>query len=446
MKKIIIILIIGCIFNSLYAQRRNRQTNPTERVKKVYTETIIVPTSTKDSIKVINFIKIPYKTVTFTTNPNPQSNEENFYAEINIEINFKNQENIIKGRTVQTKRLYTSDNSEQNLTDKQLNTCMETVLPIGNYRPNLELLTESNIQIHTERLVNINTLNYYSKANIYNPIFTYKQDYQFIPYILDSAISYNSSNANILLLVSYKNENSNFKYIIRKLDNIEPRFSFGKKDLVYNANLKPESGKVLELDDNSSEYALKTNSYNNSELIFSILEIDIENKNMIPGNYQLFVVHPEIKDTFKFNFSINWFEQPMSLNNPIISAEIMYFVLNDKEFEKLKDTDNDLKFDAINDYWKSKDPTTNTNYNEAMAEYYKRVDYSNENFKSNVDEFGAKSERGKIYILYGKPDKTETQPKSDYTLELWTYNKIKKEFVFESSPSGVYKLIQINDL
>ncbi len=449
MKKLLYIMLIGLAISSLNAQPRDRIV--VERMKKIFSELLIVPTESKDSVKIINFIKIPYKALTFKTNTNPATMDEKYFSEIYIEINFKNQENIIKGRTVLHKKLFSQDNSDESMINLQLNSYLEVTLPIGNYRPQIEVTDENKNPIFTERLNPIALQSIYTKANVYDPIFTFKNTNRYIPFSLDSSISFNSSDANILLLVTGKNSNSTFNYKIKKMPDLEPRFSFGNENIEFGSKLNTLLNKVLDIDkdidiDKSMlNSALSLKNFNSSEVNFSIIEIPIDNKNLVPGRYQLLVTHSELNDTFKFNFSIVWENQPTVLNSPDFATEIMYYILSDLEYEKLKELDTEDKYNAIYEYWKKKDPTPNTNYNESMAEYFRRVDVSNVLFKNATEAIGAKSERGKIYILYGKPDKIETQPQSENTLELWKYSKVKKEFVFEATPSGIYKLIKVNE-
>ena len=82
--------------------------------------------------------------------------------------------------------------------------------------------------------------------------------------------------------------------------------------------------------------------------------------------------------------------------------------------------------------WKDMDPTPETEHNELMDEYYKRVSYANENFDGWKD--GWETDRGMIYILFGPPDQVErTNPSmSNSTLyQIWTYNRINKQFIFK---------------
>lgn len=93
--------------------------------------------------------------------------------------------------------------------------------------------------------------------------------------------------------------------------------------------------------------------------------------------------------------------------------------------------------------WKKFDPTPSTPFNELMAEFYRRADYSLLEFKSVSQPDGALTDRGKIYILYGPPTKIERSfSKDGRPIEVWTYNvnrQIKFTF-FDENKNGNYIL------
>ena len=72
----------------------------------------------------------------------------------------------------------------------------------------------------------------------------------------------------------------------------------------------------------------------------------------------------------------------------------------------------------------------NRKYNFALKEYYSRVDYTIKNFTSLKGRKGAESDRGRIYIIYGKPTSTERNyNEKNETIEIWKYASINKIFV-----------------
>ena len=118
-------------------------------------------------------------------------------------------------------------------------------------------------------------------------------------------------------------------------------------------------------------------------------------------------------------------------NIDLAIKQMKYIIDNDKNEHANKKFRKD-KENLFYSLWKDMDPTPETEHNELMDEYYKRVSYANENFDGWKD--GWETDRGMIYILFGPPDQVErTNPSmSNSTLyQIWTYNRINKQFIFK---------------
>lgn len=84
--------------------------------------------------------------------------------------------------------------------------------------------------------------------------------------------------------------------------------------------------------------------------------------------------------------------------------------------------------------WARFDPTPGTIVNEAMDEYYNRIDYANTHFKSY--SAGWLTDKGRVYVLYGRPDNVTTDPfrNDGKSVETWHYYRrnLRLSFVDES--------------
>ena len=118
----------------------------------------------------------------------------------------------------------------------------------------------------------------------------------------------------------------------------------------------------------------------------------------------------------------------------------------------------------IADFWRSRDPDPDTEENEFKEAFFERVAYSNEHFSSGTP--GRLTDRGRIYIKFGKPDEIESHPAggfydrqpyegggstSTYPFEKWFYrylpnvaNGAEFEFV-DPTGSGEYRLAKNSD-
>ncbi|HSM84850.1 MAG TPA: GWxTD domain-containing protein, partial [Candidatus Limnocylindrales bacterium] len=75
-------------------------------------------------------------------------------------------------------------------------------------------------------------------------------------------------------------------------------------------------------------------------------------------------------------------------------------------FKKL--TTNAERDQFIEQFWLRRDPTPDTAENEYKEEHYRRIAYANEHFAAGMP--GWKTDRGRIYIMYGKPDSIDSHP------------------------------------
>jgi len=154
-------------------------------------------------------------------------------------------------------------------------------------------------------------------------------------------------------------------------------------------------------------------------------------------------VKPELKKAYK-----DWLEK-----------DVTYIITDEerKAFKKLATDDERERF--IEEFWRRRDPDPDTDENEFKEEYYERIAYANEHFSSGMP--GWKSDRGRIWIMYGKPDERETHPMggqydrpsyegggstTTYPFETWFYrylpgvgSGVEIEFV-DPTGSGEYRI------
>ena len=159
-------------------------------------------------------------------------------------------------------------------------------------------------------------------------------------------------------------------------------------------------------------------------------------------------VKPELKKVYK-----DWLEKDVA------------YIITDEERKAFKKLENDDEREAfIESFWRRRDPDPDTDENEFKEEYYERIAYANEKFASGIP--GWKTDRGRIYITFGKPDSVESHPSggqydrpsyegggstSTYPFEIWFYRYIEGvgsgveiEFV-DPTGSGEYRIARSPD-
>lgn len=100
---------------------------------------------------------------------------------------------------------------------------------------------------------------------------------------------------------------------------------------------------------------------------------------------------------------------------------------------------------AFNRFWDVRDPTPGTPENESKTEFYRRVRVANQNF-SYLRTSGWKTDRGRIYIIYGEPDQVEDYPfvPNQLPYQEWHYYRDARyrKFVFiDETGDGDFRLI-----
>jgi GWxTD domain-containing protein len=153
--------------------------------------------------------------------------------------------------------------------------------------------------------------------------------------------------------------------------------------------------------------------------------------------------------TDSVRFSIRWENMPVSLTRSDYAIKALYPIATNQTIDSLLGFPDERRQQVLVDFWARRDPSPKTKYNEAMAEYYRRVDYAYFNFKSMEQPDGVYSDRGKIYILYGAPTDVSREMRPDASpREIWTYaNAVHRKFVFtDDVKTGEYKLVEYYDL
>jgi len=120
-------------------------------------------------------------------------------------------------------------------------------------------------------------------------------------------------------------------------------------------------------------------------------------------------------------------------------SEDVVWIITDEERAAFKQLSNDEERDQfIEAFWQRRDPTPDTVENEFKEEHYRRIAYANEHFAAGIP--GWKSDRGRMYIMYGPADEIESHPSggtyerpmeegggetSTYPFEQWRYRYLE---------------------
>ena len=154
-------------------------------------------------------------------------------------------------------------------------------------------------------------------------------------------------------------------------------------------------------------------------------------------------VKPELKEAYK-----KW-----------LSTDVDYIITKEEKRAFLALQTDEERENFIENFWRRRDPNPDTEENEYREEYYERIAYANEQFTSGIP--GWNTDRGRIYIAWGKPDSIESHPAggsydrpswegggstTTYPFEVWFYRHldnvgdgIEIEFV-DPTGTGEYRM------
>src|SRR5438093_7920755 len=91
-----------------------------------------------------------------------------------------------------------------------------------------------------------------------------------------------------------------------------------------------------------------------------------------------------------------------------IEQDVVYIISPEERdvFQKLTTDEERDRF--IEQFWARRDPDPTTHANEFKEEHYRRIQYANDHFHAGIP--GWRTDRGRIYIAFGPPDRIETHP------------------------------------
>jgi len=143
-----------------------------------------------------------------------------------------------------------------------------------------------------------------------------------------------------------------------------------------------------------------------------------------------------------------WFSSPSLTTSPTqldeseaaeARAQLAYLV-TEQELHQFDQLDAQGKAKYVEAFWAARSP-------EFRMEHVRRFGFANQMFGSPTTP-GWKSDRGRVYIVYGPPDDVEREPASVDTraYEIWIYENLKGqgrvEFVFcDYGVYGNYRLV-----
>lgn len=115
-----------------------------------------------------------------------------------------------------------------------------------------------------------------------------------------------------------------------------------------------------------------------------------------------------------------------------LKEDVRWIITDQERHDFMKSATDDQRDQFIVNFWERRNPTPGSKTNAFKEEHYRRLTYANEHFAAGIP--GWKTDRGRIYIVYGPPDSIETHPavehasgivdSKDLSYQIWHYNHI----------------------
>ena len=150
------------------------------------------------------------------------------------------------------------------------------------------------------------------------------------------------------------------------------------------------------------------------------------------------VTSPEAMDTARQALQVALQQQLNGTYKKWVDEDV-HWIISDQEMAKFNKLSSDEERDQfIQNFWQRRNPTPDSKVNPYREEYYQRIAFANQHYTYRSVP-GWKSDRGMIYIKFGKPDTVDSHPSegqdarpaqegggttATYPFEIWHYRSL----------------------
>ncbi len=261
--------------------------------------------------------------------------------------------------------------------------------------------------------------------------------------VLYSPIAVSKKNGGLYLLnennsVKFEDENSSLLFLLyNKPSKIELKIRQDDK-LVYSEELKSHlKGGIKYKEENNSILLQVDTSFSN----YNIFLLSNLNRFLDDGDFNTDIIIDGKVNSYKLKSE--WISKPKSLAYPEIVISALGIIFPQDTVSKLSRVKDEDFYPKVKAIFSNKFPSK-TKFNKQFNEFFQRVDYTEMNFRSLKSKLGVESDRGIVYIKYGKPDFIDREYKArDDVSEIWTYKSLSKTFIFtDKTGTGDYILVK----
>ncbi len=421
-----LLLFILLLTSVLYSQQRGNRPNGIRKFRQLHATVQLIPKSSSE-ISVSYLFRIPHNQVIF------EKDGDSFKASVRVLIEVMKDEELVE-RNFEDKKVTVNDFDITQSKSVAIEGVINFEIEAAEY---VVRGAVTDLNSHKELIlapVKINGMSYF-ESGIFKPV------------IINFAES-NCNGKNLPLIVnqggSIPFSSQDYQLVIPVADTTVEQLTIEMK----NNDEEPFTQTITE------SYITKISVVECKDKFF-IGQGDnvLITKNFILRNFSRNLQEGVLVATVKLNedgeehdfpLRVVWRNKPISLRKPEFAIEMLKYIEEEEIVSHLLDEDEEDYQKALHKFWKQYDPTPETEYNELMDEYYSRIDYAALEFRGISKKNGLSTDRGKIYIKHGKPDKIERASDSrGYVVETWIYKSFNQNFVFiDKQGTGNFILIE----
>lgn len=147
-------------------------------------------------------------------------------------------------------------------------------------------------------------------------------------------------------------------------------------------------------------------------------------------------------DALEIPFWVDWSMAGLVEENWEDAVDMLVHIATHDELKSLRSAPSERREQAFADFWRSKDPSPETDDNEWQDEYYRRIRHADLHFTTAFMR-GWRTDFGTVYVKYGEPDEVERFPfeRGSKPYQLWYYYAQRRRFLFiDVNGNGEYRL------
>ncbi|HEU5408357.1 MAG TPA: GWxTD domain-containing protein [Nitrospira sp.] len=108
-----------------------------------------------------------------------------------------------------------------------------------------------------------------------------------------------------------------------------------------------------------------------------------------------------------------------------VTDDVRWIITTQERQDFIRLTSNQDRDRFIAAFWERRNPNPHSTVNAFKEEHYRRLAFANQHFAAG--KAGFKTDRGRIYVVYGPPDSIVARPATSVSapIEVWSYHHMK---------------------